>query len=121
LLATAAYVLAITTSGLFHNHALPRHGGGCCTHPAAAQEMCSHDGAGECADHFLPQTVAFQQSSDDVPCPVCQFLAQKPAPPVAVAPVSVGVLAQFVASPAPARVVSNLFSAWRSRAPPVAA
>ena len=62
----ASYLLAITASALFHEHK-GCGGGQSCPGVAAAHGCADHD------------------------CAVCQFLAQKPAPVVAVAPVGPGV------------------------------
>ena len=63
ILTAASYLLAVTASAMFHNH--PGHGG----HPSRPGVSASH-------------------SADDHDCPVCQFLAQKPAPAAAIAPVA---------------------------------
>jgi hypothetical protein len=90
----ASYLLAITVSGLFH----------------------SHNDRGE--DQPRPG-VSASHHADGHDCPVCQFLAQKPAPAADVAPVGVGALSQQVTAPAPACALGDVFTAWQSRAPPV--
>jgi hypothetical protein len=92
----ASYLLAITASALFHEH---KGCGGGLSRPGVAA-------AHGCADHD---------------CAVCQFLAQKPAPAVAVAPVGPGMWAQEVPAASPVCAVSGVFSAWHSRAPPAIA
>ena len=95
-LTAAGYLLAITASGLFHNH---KGCGGQRSRPgvSAAQQAGDHD------------------------CSVCQFLAQKPAPVANVAPVSLSSLVEDVAVAEPACAVVGAFSAWHSRAPPALA
>ena len=95
-LTAASYLLAITASGLFHNH-----------------EGCGHE-------RPLPG-VSAAHGGDHHDCSVCQFLAQKPAPAANVAPVGASLRAQEVTAAAPVCAVSGVFSAWHSRAPPAVA
>ena len=69
ILLTANYLLAVTTSGLFHDHG-------------------DHD-----EDQQRPGASA-SHLGDGHDCPVCQFLAQKPVPVALIAPVDSGRLAQ---------------------------
>jgi hypothetical protein len=117
-LMAAGYVLAVTTASLFHNHAA-QDGGGCChghslAHAASAD--CHHGASHQ--DSRRPSAPA-QCPSDGGHCPVCHFLGQKPAPAAEVAAAISCTLVQEVSSPAPARMVVGVFSAWQSRAPPV--
>jgi hypothetical protein len=93
LLVAASYLLALSMSALPH-----------CHHGHAEGEPRP----GLCANH----------SGDEHECPICQFLAQKPAPVIPVAPVTVGLLVQDVTPVAPAGTASEVFTAWHSRAPP---
>jgi hypothetical protein len=92
-LTAASYLLVITTSALFHSH----HGHG---------EGPSRPG------------VSAAHAADDHDCSICQFLAQKPAPAVEMAPEIASTLVQDVAAPAPLCPVRGVFAAWQSRAPP---
>jgi hypothetical protein len=117
------YVLTITTASLFHNHAA--HEGDRCYHGRLLAHTvstgCHHSASDEGATRrHAPKTPA-RCPSDGSKCSVCQFLGHKPAPAAEVTPVASGTLVQELSIPAPARVTVNLFSAWRSRAPPVLA
>ncbi len=96
-LTAAGYLLAITASALFH----------------------THNGHGE--EQPRPGVSASHPADDEHDCSVCQFLAQKPAPVAFVAPATSTALVQEVAASAPACAVGGVFTAWRSRAPPVLA
>ena len=96
-LLAAGYLLAVTASAPFHNH----NGRG--------EEQPPRPGVS--ASHFAEHGA----------CSVCQFLAQKPAPAAALAPVSASALVQEVAAWAPRCAEVGVFTAWRSRAPPAAA
>jgi hypothetical protein len=96
-LLAASYMLAVTTSTLFHSHG-------------------DHD-----EDQPPRPGVSAAHPEHDHDCSVCQFLAQKPAPVVLVTPVSLGAPVQDVAVPAPACPVARVFATWHSRAPPVPA
>jgi hypothetical protein len=96
ILTAASYLLVITGSALFHNH----YGHG---------EEASRPG------------VSAADAADDHDCSVCQFLAQKPAPAVQVAPEIASALVQDVAAPAPWCPPRAAFAAWQSRAPPAVA
>ncbi len=110
-LVAAGYLFVIAAAPLFHNHA--DHDGGC-GHAFAATEndsaSCPHDG--DSSHRSAPHP------SDCNHCPVCQFLAQTPAPVAEVAIEGDGLLVQELASPAPACAAVGVFSAWQSRAPP---
>jgi hypothetical protein len=97
-LATAGYLLAVSASALFHDHHDDCHDDG----PARSGFTASH----ECDSHD---------------CSVCQFLAQKPAPVAEVTTVHGAPLVQNISAPFSLRVQVDVFSAWRSRAPPAAA
>jgi hypothetical protein len=62
--------------------------------------------------------VSASHSTDGHECPVCQFLAQQPAPAADITPVSVSTPVQAVVTVAPACAVRGIFAAWHSRAPP---
>jgi hypothetical protein len=94
ILTAASYLLAVTAAGLFHTH----HGNN--------------------EDRPRPGIIALHPG-DEHDCPVCQFLAQKPAPAVIVAPVSSGMPLQEVALPSMARASDGVFAAWHSRGPPL--
>ena len=96
-LTAASYLLAITVSALFHNHK-------CCGHQRPR-----------------PGVSASQRRDHDHDCAVCQFLAQKPAPAAAVAPVGTSLPVQEVVAASPVRAEGGVFSAWHSRAPPAVA
>ena len=95
-LTTAAYLLVVSGSALFHNH----------------HDDCDH---GE--DHHRPG-VSGSHFADDHDCLVCQFLAQKPAPAAEITTSSSSPLVQNVFAPALPHAANDLFSAWHSRAPP---
>ena len=121
-LTTASYLLAITVATQFHSHGHEGasdccgHGGFHATIAGDAAAGHSHGASGE--NHSGPKSPA-PRPADNHDCPVCQFLAQKPAPTAEVALVSCGVLVQEAFFSAPARMVVGVFSAWQSRAPPV--
>ena len=75
-LTAASYLLAITASGLFHNH-----------------EGCGHE-------RPLPG-VSASHGGDHHDCSVCQFLAQKPAPAADVRRVGASLPVQEVTAAAP--------------------
>jgi hypothetical protein len=89
----AGYLLAVSAAGLFHNHA--DHGEG----PS---------------DSKTPPPCIGEEHG----CAVCDFLAQKPAPVVAVSPEPLAAVVQEVAAPVPVRSEVVVFAAWNSRAPP---
>jgi len=94
ILVAASYLLAVGMSALRH-----------CHHGHAASEPRP----GLSAAH----------ADDEHECPICQFLAQKPAPLALVAPVTMGQLVQDVMAVAPAGAAADVFAAWHSRAPPL--
>ena len=96
ILTAASYLLVITGSALFHNH----HGHG---------EEASRPG------------VSAADAADDHDCSVCQFLAQKPAPAVQVAPEIATRWCKTWLRPRHGARVRAAFAAWQSRAPPAVA
>jgi len=97
-LTTVSYVLTITASALFHNH------GGNDGHSDGGGGVCRASAGSDCGA-----------------CPVCQFLAQKPASAEEVPPPTFETMVEEVVASAPARVVGAVFTAWWSRAPPAVA
>ena len=119
-LVAAGYLLAVSTASLFHHHT-NRDNGGCCHGQSFARGASASDHHCESGDHSpRPNTPSAPAPcpSDNSHCPVCQFLAQKPAPTAEVVPVTTGVLVQEAFSPPPARIAVVVFSAWHSRGPP---
>jgi hypothetical protein len=92
----ASYLLVVTFSALFHDHHAEGH------------------------QPSRPGIVAVE-AGDDHDCPVCQFLAQKPAPATIVAPEMLSTLVQDAAAAAPCCSSPGVFTAWQSRAPPALA
>lgn len=95
MLLAVSYLLTIVASAPFHTHSL----GG--DPPSRVAVTASH-------------------CDEDHDCPVCQFLAQKPAPAATVASVGPGIFVQEVVAVASACADRGAFSAWHSRAPPMA-
>jgi hypothetical protein len=89
----ASYLLAVTASASFHHHG-------------------AHNNSP------TPSGISASHSSDEHACPVCQFLAQKPAPTTDVVPATLSALVREVFLPAPERPVIGVFAAWHSRGPP---
>jgi len=119
-LMAVGYLLAVSTSSLFHHHA-DWDNGGCChgrslAHRASAD--CHHGASDNDSPRPKTPTTPSPCPSDDGNCSVCQFLAQKPAPTADVVPVTSGVLVQEAFSPPSARITVGVFSAWHSRGPP---
>jgi hypothetical protein len=108
----ANYLLAITTTALFHNHS-GHNGGGCGEH--SPSHAIAHD------DDRSHTPAPVQCPSDDAKCPACQFLAQHSTPIGDSASIVRYALVQEISPVAPARSVDGAFSAWQSRAPPVIA
>ena len=98
-LTTACYLLVVSGSALFHDH---------------------HDACDHCEDQSRPG-VSASHSADDHDCLVCRFLAHKPAPAAEVTTQSSTSLVQKVLAPVLPRILSGVFSAWHSRAPPASA
>ncbi len=96
---TAAYVLAVSGSALFHDHSSCDHGDD------------DHARAGVSASHL----------SEAHDCSVCQFMGQKQAPVDEVVAVVSAPLVQRIVGSSPLDVEAVVFSAWRSRAPPMSA
>jgi hypothetical protein len=108
-LVAASYLLVVTTASLFHNHGPEGVG---CHSCAAMHSESNHDSSdGHGSAPCCP----------DDHCPVCQFLAQKPAPAAEVAVVGHAEPVQQVVVAEPVCPVVAEFSAWRSRAPPTVA
>jgi hypothetical protein len=110
-LMAVGYLLTVSAASLFHNHA--DHRGGACSHEAS-----SHGRHGDADDHSRHPQSPSPCSDDGSECSVCQFLAQKPAPTIAVVVASSGALVQDASVAPPARVIAGVFSAWHSRGPP---
>ena len=118
-LTSFGYVLTITVSVLFHNHG-GNKGGYCGRHSEACTKSLVYDCNVHDEDRSCP-VAPDHRSTDCGDCPVCQFLAQKPAPAENVPPPTLESMVEEAVAPAPARVTSGVFSAWRSRALPSAA
>lgn len=107
------YSLAVTAGAVFHTHRIvrgDRPGCDCACHHAHGAH---HDGSGEPSGNRIPSD---RGSSDS--CPVCQFLAQKPAPAERVEEVTSAPLVEPVDSPSPKRYASGAPPIHRCRAPP---
>jgi hypothetical protein len=100
-LAATGYLLAVCFSALFHNH-----------HGCRGHNDCEHS-----ESPWTPGMSALD-ADDSQECPVCQFLAQKPAPIDVVASASSAPLTVAVVLPALPAARDIHFAAWQSRAPP---
>jgi hypothetical protein len=120
-LVAASYLLAITATARFHNHGA-EGGADCCgrclSHLPAGGDEASSGRLGATDEDRSHSESPAPCSPDTHECPVCQFLAQQPAPAAEVALVDSSELVQEVASAAPVSVVRGVFAAWHSRAPP---
>jgi len=117
-LMAAGYMLVVTFSAFFHHHAGYGDAGCCGSCGLSSSDLDGASGAPHDGCHGSKAPVP--HFADDKDCPVCQFLAQKPAPICIIAPVVSSTLVEKVATVAPASPVEGIFSAWHSRAPPVA-
>jgi hypothetical protein len=122
-LTTTGYVLVITLSALFHDHT--GHYGGCCGKSGESPTVVG-DETGTCHhgthDESRHAPVSLKRCpTDDTKCPVCQFLAQKPAPVDPIASVTSAERVEEVVGIAPACSSAGVFTAWHSRAPPAIA
>jgi hypothetical protein len=121
-LMAVGYMLAVTFATFVHHH--PGSGSAGCCGSCGLSSSDRHELSGSphdnprdgCPDSKAP----VPRSADDKDCPVCQFLAQKPAPICIIAPVVSSTLVEKVATVDPTSPVEGIFSAWHSRAPPVA-
>jgi Protein of unknown function (DUF2946) len=114
------YGLTITTAALFHNHTL-QQGERYCQRHLLARAASTDSHHGNSRDDAGPQNAPKSPArcpSDSSHCPVCHFLAHKPAPAAEATVVVSGRLVQQVPAPAPTRIVASVFSAWQSRGPP---
>jgi hypothetical protein len=123
--AAAAYFLAVTLAGLFHNHG----GGGCgllpeyrhrCASPDEGRlpdsDRCHHSGTAHPGGRPCDRS-----SPEGRHCPVCEFLAQNPLAVEHVEEVTSAALPQEVLSAVPLCFSGCTVSAWHSRAPPAPA
>ena len=118
-LVAAGYVFVVTTASLFHHHA-GCDGEHCGSHSVArdgAPTCCHGEHEGE---HSAPVS-SVPRPGDNENCPICHFMAQKPVPADVVAPATSSMLVELMATVAPACPTGDVFTAWRSRAPPVVA
>ena len=112
-LTSFGYVLTITVSALFHNHS-GNEGGHCGCHAGASTKSLACD----CDAHGEGRSYPVAPADGSTDCPVCQFLAQKPAPAAELPPPRLESMVEEAVAPVPARVARGVFTAWRSRAPP---
>jgi len=121
------YVLAITVGGWFHNHPRPpRMASEACVDclscsslsPAAGDRTEEPGAAHGLSGDRLPAGDLPCDSCPDKTCPVCHFLAHKPAPAEHVEEVTSAPLAEEIAVAPPALVFADVPSVHHSRAPP---
>jgi hypothetical protein len=120
ILLAVCYGLAVTVSGLLHNHGDSCDG--CRQNPSAAAQTEAQQSAHH--DHLDQPGVPLQQSvpqecpPDGPRCFVCQFLAQKTLPFGPVTAAATVALVQEAGLPALPHSVLVVYPSWQSRAPP---
>jgi hypothetical protein len=111
------YGLAITVSGLLHDHG----DGDACCHAVSGSAAHDHVHGNPAHDSDSHAPKPPRQCPSDGHCVVCQFLAQKTLPVARVEEVTSVRLVQEVAVPSPVRLLAPIAPSWHSRAPPDAA
>jgi hypothetical protein len=113
LLSAIGYALIVVGAPLFHNHSIS-DGDGC----SLAVQHRSDERSPDVDSSAAEEIAVVAHSSEGESCPVCQFLANKPAPAAEITPVASGELVESVALAALPSPAAAFFSAWQSRAPP---
>jgi hypothetical protein len=110
------YGLALTTSGLLHDHGGSGPGATCTT-----SDLHDHVGGGihsSSARSDSPHSQPERGPADSSQCAVCKFLGQKTLAVAATTEVVSVACSRLVAPPAAPQCVSPGRSSWHSRAPP---
>ncbi|MBN1395570.1 MAG: hypothetical protein JW959_11145 [Pirellulales bacterium] len=110
-LVSFGYLLTITVSALFHTHGDGGNARACRGESCAASHSTDCGVPGE--ERPRPKS-----PGDCEHCPVCQFLAQQPAPPAELPPPEIEAAVDEIVESAPVAAFLGATTAWWSRGPP---